>query len=85
MGPPKATRVTLAKQMRIPALTECVVEGRADFDGFGTQHRLVEQNCCFSANYEEYGNDDDDDLIIGSSLICLLIQTGKIQGYLLEF
>ena len=55
--------------MRIPALTECVVEGRADFDGFRTQHGLVEPNCCFSANYEEYGNDDDDDLIIGSSLI----------------
>ena len=69
MGPPKATRVTLAKEMRIPALTECVVEGCADFEGFGTQHGLVEPNCCFSANYEEYGNDDDDDLIIGSSLI----------------
>ena len=74
MGPLKATRVTFAKQMRMQALKVSVVGGCAYFDGFGTQHGLVEQNgCFFLLNYEEYEytcNDDDDrPLIIESSLI----------------
>ena len=47
MGPLKATRVTFAKRMKIRALKVSVVGGCAYFDGFGTQHGLVEQNCYF--------------------------------------
>jgi hypothetical protein len=66
-GPQRATKVSLSEQTIIPALSECVVEGKADLKRFGTRHGVVEPNYCYSVNkmYE----DDDVNIIIGNSLI----------------
>ncbi len=71
MGPPKATRVSLLERTLIPAVSECVVEGKADFEGFRTCLGVVEPSYSYSVN--KIFDDDDDDLdislIIGNSLI----------------
>ena len=67
-GPPRVARVSLTRETMVPALSECIVEGTADFEGFGTRDGLVEPDTCYSATAQR-DNESNADLIIGNSLI----------------